>query len=265
MQKLTPNFSFSFEGIIWNMMLDELGEILILEIRQNQKHQVSFTAIELETGDVIWDGLEFEENWWVGMTALSKGILLLHTYKDNVDPEPKGLIAFDVLNQQICWMHEMFTYLKLAGNQVVGFNGSNKDKQYEIIGLTDGKREAVDESTVLLLHDGQKDIADTQYPLHYKEGTPYFDTCKTFLYNRLHLQAVNAIEYLELKNKIIVSYYIHDSKLVNYLLIMETEGDIIFHEPIQKNINAVGLETFFIVKNHLIFVKDKNEIFCYNL
>lgn len=265
MQKLTPNFSFSFDGIVWNMMLDETGEFLILEIRQNEKHQVSFTAIALETGTVMWDGLEFEENWWVGMTAFSNGMLLLHKYADNEDPEPKSLIAFDVIKQEVRWMHEEFTYLKLTNEQVLGFDASNKNKQYESINLIDGNRKAVDDESVLQLPIDKKLVEEALYPLHYKEGTAYFATCKTFLYNRLGLDAVNAIEYLEYNNRIIISYYIVEDKLANYLLIMDAEGLEFFHEPIQRNINAIGLETFFIVKNHLIFVKDKNEIFCYNL
>lgn len=246
-------------------MLDDREKILILEIRHNQKHQVSFTAIDLASGAVIWDGLEFEESWWVGMTAVSNGLLLLHTYVDNADPEPKGLIAFDVFKQEVRWMHENFSFLRLAEQHVVGINAGNNEKQYEIIELTGGRRETVEESAALHVKETAEGNNPTHYPHHYKESSTYFDTCKSFLYNRLHLQAVNAIEYLEINRWIIISYYVHDEGLVNYLLIMDEDGEVYLHEAIQKNINAVGLETFFIVENHLIFVKDKNEIFCYNL
>lgn len=247
------------------MMLDDRAKILILEIRHNQKHQVSFTAIDLASGSVIWDGLEFEESWWVGMTAITHGVLILHTYVDNADPEPKGLIAFDVYKQEVRWMHENFSFLRLAEQKVVGINTDDDDKRYETIELTGGRREAVEESIVLDVKENPEGHKLAHYPYHYKEGSAYFDTCKTFLYNRLHLQAVNAIEYLEVNHWIVISYYVHDEGLVNYLLIIDENGEIYLHEAIQKNINAVGLETFFIVENHLIFVKDKNEIFCYNL
>ncbi len=265
MQKLTPNFSFAFEGVVWNMMLDETGAFLILEIRHNQKHQVSFTAIELESGTVMWDGLEFEESWWVGMTAISKGVLLLHSYVDNADPEPKGMIAFDVFKQEVSWMHENFSYMKLAGELVVGLHAGEGEKYYETISLRSGERITVDENFVSHLKDDHQNAFVAQFPHHYKEDTPYFGTCRSFLDNRLGLKAVNAIEYLEVQPWIILSYYVRDEDLVNFLLIMDSQGEIFYHKPIQKNINAVGLETFFIVRNHLIFVKDKNEILCYNL
>src|SRR5690606_20156875 len=154
----------SLEGMIWNMMLDEEGKFLILEIRQNEKHRVNFTAIALDTGAVMWDGLEFEENWWVGMTAVSNGILLLHTYADNSDPEPKGLIAFDIINQEVCWVQDEFTYLKVAGNYVIGFDAGTKDKSYASISLTEGRREAVEEASVLQMQGLEKDALDAQYP-----------------------------------------------------------------------------------------------------
>ena len=252
------------------MLLDEQGEVLILEIRENDNHQVSFTALDLKSGNVLWDGLEFDENWWVGMTTIVQGVLLLHIYVDNSDPEPKGLIAFDIRQKKVCWTHNDFTYLNVQDNKVLGFKIIDQDKQYQTIDLMDGERYDVEEaqffqSNLSPKKDDESKL-ETQYPLHYKEGTSYFETCKSYLYNRLHLQAVKAIEYLEVNNRIIISYYTgDDNTLVNYLLVMDSEGEILYNEIIQGNINAVGLETFFIVKNQVIFVKEKNEIFSYNL
>lgn len=252
------------------MLLDEQGEVLILEIRENDHHQVSFTAIDLKSGTVLWDGLEFDENWWVGMTTIVKGILLLHTYVDNSDPEPKGLIAFDIQQKKVCWIHNDFTYLNVQENKVLGVTLIDQDKQYQAIDLLDGEKHTIEEEQFfqlnLSLKKDSESSLETKYPLHYKEGTSYFETCKNYLYNRLHLQAVKAIEYLEVKNRIIISYYTGNATtLVNYLLVMDSEGGILYNEIIQENINAVGLETFFIVKNQVIFVKEKNEIFSYNL
>lgn len=267
---LSANFSFCFDGKIWNMLLDSQSGTLILEIREEDKHQVSFTAIDLNSGEVLWDGLQFEDNWWVGMTLLTQGILILRTFADNADPEPKGLIAFDILKKEVCWSKIDFVFVKIYEDKIIGFVRHDEERIFQAIGLTDGVVESIDEASVFEPSNHNEKLIEHSwpltYPLHYVEGTEYFETCKTFLYNRLHLEAVKAIEYLEIENRIFISFYAKDGvRMVNYLLVIDLSGEIVFKEIIQKNINAIGLQTFFIVKNQVIFVKEKNEIFSFNL
>lgn len=265
---LSANFSFCFDGNIWNMLLDAYSGTLILEIREKDEHQVSFTAIDLESGEVIWDGLQFEENWWLGMTLISQGVLILHTFVDNADPEPKGLISFDILEKEVCWSKSDFVFLKMYEDKIIGFVTHDEERIFQAIGLRDGVVENINEATAF--DNSYRNEIEQKwpltYPLHYVEGTDYFETCKTFLYNRLRLEAVKAIEYLEIENKIIISFYSNEvDNMVNYLLVTDLSGEIVFNEIIQRNINAIGLQTFFIVKNQVIFVKEKNEIFSFDL
>src|SRR5690606_9545109 len=177
------------------------------------------------------------------------------------------LIAFDIHKKEVCWQAAGFTYLTIVNGAVVGRPQGEGDGSFKSIQLTDGSQEIVADEVIdsLFTEPGtkNKDITafSMTYPLHYKEGTAYFDTCREYIHNRFRREAVTAMDYIEYKGFIVISYYCReDEKLVNFLLITDLDGRLKFHEIIQGNINAVGMETFFIVKNQLIFVKEKNEI-----
>ncbi len=49
--------------------------------------------------------------------------------------------------------------------------------------------------------------------------------------------------------------------MANFLLIMREDGKILLTEKLESDLKAVGVSTFFIFENHLIFVRDKSELF----
>ena len=76
---------------------------------------------------------------------------------------------------------------------------------------------------------------------------------------------VACIEYLEIKDLIIVSVFLKDEGLANYLYAFDANGEVLIHEKLGEVLKGVALDTFFLYSGHLIYVKNKNELISYKI
>jgi hypothetical protein len=71
-------------------------------------------------------------------------------------------------------------------------------------------------------------------------------------------------EYLDESGLIFISYYMEEDKaLANYLLVVDTEGALLLHEKLDDQLSHIGLGTFMLVRDQLIFIKQKRELLSY--
>jgi hypothetical protein len=88
---------------------------------------------------------------------------------------------------------------------------------------------------------------------------------KTFLEQKLNLSPVGAFEYLEFDSRIFVSYYVMETGLANYLLIMDNDGEVLLHEKLAEQLKGIGMETFFVLSGCVFFVKNREDLVSYFL
>jgi hypothetical protein len=252
------------------MLSDPAGSKLLLEIRDSEKHEVSFTAIDLNEKRLMWDGLSFEESWWIGMSALQDDVLLLHQYEDSQNPENSQLFAVDVNSCEVLWAVTDFTFLNIVKGKVIGFTRKEEERYYSTIELKSGEIAAAGSLTAQLLEQNAQQEAQQmtagRFPLHYPEDNEYFATFRTFLEKQLGVQVVKACDYLEYGGLILISYYLYkDKSLTNYMVVFDQQGRALLHEKLDSQLPAVGMDTFFVINDQLIFICDKKEIKSYAL
>lgn len=255
---------YKFEGAVWNMLADPMARCLFLEIRNEDKHQVSFAAVDLESDRLIWKDITFEEPWWVGATATDGRTLVLHIYQDSQNPQYKSYFAVDVASQREIWQSGTFQVLGMEGESILGYEKQKDFLEYKLISAKDKTEKSLSKEEVeSLLSRENKNL---HYPFHYTETQPYFETIKQFVIQYTNTKPVRGCEYLEHQNLILISYYIHErSALANYLLVVDTEGQLYLQEVLDKNLSHIGLGTFFIANDKLVLVKEKNQLISYAL
>ena len=64
---------------------------------------------------------------------------------------------------------------------------------------------------------------------------------------------------------ILMSVFVKEDELANFLYGFSSDGELIFKETLGENLKGVGLDTFFIYSDHLIFVKNKKELTSYKI
>lgn len=252
--RLDLELSHAFHGIIWNTIADGRKERLFLEVRDPDRKTVSFSALNLRNNQWLWKDVTFEEPWWISMRAVEDDIMLLTVYADTGNPDKKSLVAYDVTSQRLVWWQNGFSVTSVNSMYVTGADARFPEKA-SYLDLFTGK----------LLTQIDFHLEDSQNfpvirPFQYKEGTEHFSTVKDFLHARWGISPVATIEYLEFESLIIMSVFLNEEGLANYLYVLNADGELLRKEKLGKDLKGVGLDTFYIFSGHLIFVKDKNEL-----
>ncbi len=241
------------------MVADGNNQRLFLEIRNPVDKTVSFSALNLQNNQWLWKDLVFEEPWWISLRAAEGDILLFTIYTDSNNPDKKSVLGYDVVKRNVAWWKNGFSLTSINRLSVIG-----EDAKFP------GKESILDLFTGQPLHRSEFDLVDSQNfpvirPFQYEEGTAYFDTVKDFLHSRLGILPVTTIEYLEIEDKIILSVFLKQEGLANYLYVLDADGEILISEELGNGLKGIGLDTFFVFSGHLIFVKNKNELLSYSI
>lgn len=256
---------------IWRMVSNETGEKWVIELRDITDHKVLYTIMEIKDTETFKQDLLIENAWWTGITAFQGDKLVVHQFEDSENPEMKGFYIWDIKDRKVIWSSENFVFVKLYNDEIYGYEKTSENREInKIISLTDQHVKIVEqnqfEQIVQQITEIQEKNKAITYPFYYPENHAYFATVVGFLQQLLNIHAVKGCEYIEFSKAIIISYYIIEDKLlVNYLLVINHQQEVQLHERIGSHEEGIGTDTFFIVKNRLIFIKEKYHLISYAL
>lgn len=258
----TPQFNFSqhFSGMIWSFLAVPEKDILVMEVRDDEKFQVTFSALNYSTNQFLWKDLSLKESWWVGLKAANKHLVLFDRFLTKGNPDHKSLIALDLTSKTIQWEIEEFSFFDWDDTTIFGYQTKEDvlpatiDVKTGVVTTTDWKAPLEKESVIA-------------NPTQYLEGSEHFDTVKRFIAHKTHFVAVKGVEYVEIADWIVVSVYHHenDGSLANYLLVFTKEGELQLQEKLGEKLQGLGTDTFFMLSGCLFFVKNRSELVAYTL
>lgn len=101
-----------------------------------------------------------------------------------------------------------------------------------------------------------------QVPQHYEENQDYFNDFQNFFQQQFNEKIAKGIDYLEGEDKLLFSYYLYDNGWKNYLRVCNLAFDTILLEQIAEG-DTIGYQTFTLLNEQLIFVKDKLKLKIY--
>ncbi len=257
----TPELYFSgaVSGIIWKTVVDPLHGRLFIESRDTSLKQVFFSALSLARRQWLWKEISFDEPWWISLEAVCKNQLLLTVYADTNNPDKKSLIVFDCEQQKISWWKNDFSVDLVAGDFIHG-----RDTKYghkELILEVKAGTEIARDSVVLQAPQN----FDIIRPFQYREGSEHFETIRSFLSSKAGILSVSVIEYCELDAFIVVSAFVKEEELANYLFVFTKTGEMVLKETLGEQLKGIASDTFFIFSDFLIFVKNKRELVSYKI
>ncbi|WPP48504.1 DUF4905 domain-containing protein [Catalinimonas niigatensis] len=257
--------SVSFPAKIWNLLTDHDAHYLYIELRDEEAHQVSFAAYRISEKKMTWQGLSFEENWWIGMCAADQDVLVLHTFEDTDNPEKKSYFAIHADTCQIIWESETLQVLDIKNGYIYGYERQQDETVYKCQAVKDYSEKWLSKEDALA--ELQNISIENKYihqPFHYTEDEAYFETVRKFVLEYLNQRPIKGCEYLAHQQLIFVSYYIEEDKaLANYLLVIDQEGTLQLHEKLDDQLSQIGWGTFMIVRDQLMFIKRKRELVSY--
>jgi hypothetical protein len=250
---MIKKFEHKFEGKIWNTAFGE--NTAVLEIRDENTRQVSFSALDLQHGEILWQELRPEKSWWLALVGIFGDYLMLHKYSSQQKPEPKGLVILNVQTSEIIQKIDNWIFFNCQDNILTVYQlDENNLPVYQEIMLEKLSKDSV-----------KATLSQNLSPTHYPEDSPHFPAIFSFLYRLLDIEAQKGIDYLEIDNKIVISYYIYSNKLFqNYLLVITHDRQILLNDLIAIT-EGIGIDTFTLQSDTLLYVKNENYFVGYEL
>jgi hypothetical protein len=250
---MKQKINHTFSGKIWNTTFG--GDFTALEIRNELSRQVSFSAINLLTGSVLWENVRPEKSWWLGLVGIFNKYLILHKYSSQQKPEPEGILILDIHSGEVIQRLDNWVFFDFKEDTLVVYQLEDNFPIYKNIKLSNNS---------IFVAESYHNVVVPSV-IHYPEDSPHFPTIFKFLYRLLGIEAQKAVDYLEISNKIIISYYIYREKsFQNYLLVTNRDREILLNDLIAET-EGVGIDTFTVKSDTLLYVKNETQFIGYEL
>jgi hypothetical protein len=262
-------FSILFDGTIWNILPDEAQQRLLIETRNADLQQAEVYSLDLQKEELLpLLPLPAGIHWWLGLEAACEGIAILHTYANEQDPGHTGVYGYDMGTGEALWQNTNVSYLGSKPGQVLVQDITSR--QVVLLSSTGGQvlQTSTPESELISSFEAyrQDRYKIPRFPLHYPAKHAYFEPVSHFIKIKTGHTAIEGADYLETDRYIIISYYtLEDTTLANRLLVTDTAGSIVLQDILALNLIGIGTDTFFILDQLLLFIKNKNELYSYVL
>ena len=230
------------------MMIDELSETLLLEIRENENRQVSFASLSLKTGQPWFTGYTNPERWLTGLEAGFDGVMLLHNYLSETGPAHKGLIAVDAFSGNTLWSNYNIAFDHLTTEGPVVYDTRMHPRKLFLADIKTGATTRIYEPSVYREVQNNLAVPDVisgeELALKISGLHPYGNTA----------------HYLDYNNERIISLHTLNGGMLNQLLLIFSDNKEVYRDLLNDNIQKMQPEAFIMHKNRLIYIKNKVEL-----
>ena len=247
-------------GIVWKILPDENGNYLVVESRDSEKRRTMFSVINLLKNDFQCTFDSLPKPWWVGLKAVGYEKAVVQIYKESNNPEMKGLYVIDLLNGKLLWHNDEKLFYTFENKEMMQVVMEKNDLVLLQTVLAESGK-IVKETAMEEWKENSVISTVSIFPLLYSEENTYYKTMKDFIEQHYQYRCVGPLEYLEHKNNIFISFYIlENDTLINILLVIDDEGNCLLHDRLMEGAAGIGMSSFFISNNKLIYIKNKTSI-----
>ena len=270
--RLTPGWTFSADSIIWRMVLAD-HDTLVGECRDPDQKVASFFCLDLSTGKVLWKDLRLDEQWWAGIEAVQKNVILLHAFAKPDMPEHKGIRAFDVTSGVQLWRNDDAAYWFAHGDRVIAYRDFFERRVGYEIDLQSG--------VLLKTYDGSlEQLHQLRRQASVEQSVPEVTLPEVFVEEKADPTLVvlvrketkgkeiaGSVEYVRQNDILLFNYHVQsrhgtlDPKLENNLVAYRLpNGRRIFADVIGRDLTGYVPDSFFIRGPFVLFIKDQRTL-----
>ena len=253
-KQLNPQFSETLPSDIWETALS--GNHLLIGSREGDRMEATFSLYDLQQHNFLWKSISFDESWWVSIYTFVDSIIVFQIFNDSQNIEARSLFGFEITKMEAVWSVDNVNVLGLSG-QMLKLKSQEAENEFFNINITTGEEIELDSEKI----DKENVSNGIILPFHYTEENPYFQTVKQFLAEFADLKLVGACDYLEYNGLILISAHEKlEQNLSNTLYVFDETGNLVLKETLAEQSKGLASDTFYIVNEQLIFVKEKREI-----
>ncbi len=268
--KIEENYIFTDGNNIWRLLLPEGGR-LVIETRETESKEVFFHCINVHTGQPIFENLQLDEKYWVGIETVKDGMIFFHKYSKPDMPGHKQLVAFEIETQKILWKSDEYTFLFYFQGKIYGYTNAFEGRRfYSVDALTGEFLEDLGTNAEDI--NGLREIArDSEDYSNFSFTQKLFENPAVAAMLRNYYpvdEIVKDVEFVEIGDSILFNYHtrLPEKKMRNTFKILDKPTNtIIFEKVINKETNNYAPDSFFLFKNLLLLLSEKKNLIVYNL
>jgi len=248
---LNPVIDHAFSGLIWKLEIDAAIELIFAETRNSENRTVAFSSFSLKTGQVYFLEVMMEEKWLTGMEGARKGVLFLHGYKSEQSPEHKSIIALDGLTGKQLWADYNLSVEAFTKDGLLAADQRFQTKRIVLLDYQTG-------NIITQVNSPQDDQQEIQYP--YMLGL--LPQNLAALINGTISGEISCLKY---NSYLIISLHtLNKGNLMQELYVIKNEK-LVYRDLLNENIQKLQPEAFVLIKNHLVYIKNKTALKVLNL
>ncbi len=265
---LYRNYTYSNKRQIWRI-IPAGPDKLVIEERDPETREVFFSCIDMNSGKIILENLQFDEKFWVGVEEVYKDVIFFHKYQKPDLPGHADIIAYDINKKEELWHSDEYLFSLVYDNKIYCFRNFYESKKYYQLDYYTG--ELISELSDDFNQIGHlKDLRESEvyknyrFPEVYNHSGNEIDSIIEGL--RSELLISGKIDYFVTRDLLLLSYHtiLNDGKLQNNFRALDIKSKmVIFDEILNKEITNYIPDSFFLINDLVFLLKEKETLFVF--
>jgi hypothetical protein len=263
--KIQNKYTFSNNRQIWRIIPGGEDK-LVIEERDAKSKEVFFSCVEMETGKIIINSLQFEEKFWIGIEDVYKDVIFFHKYNKPDMPGHSNIIAYDINERRELWHTEKYLFSLVHNNNLYCFKNEFEGRKYYKLNYRTG--DIIEE-----LGNDLPSISELKESRNSEiyEGYKFPNVLSKFTQEESDIFSLiisddiitGKIDYTLVKDLILTSYHkvLDNGKLQNQFIALEIPSKkIIFKTTLNKEITNFIPDSFFLINDLIFLLKEKEQL-----
>lgn len=261
-------YSFSEGHQIWRIQISSTDKLLI-ETRDLEQKEVRFSSLNLNTGEEYFKGMQPDEKFWIGIEAVCRDSMFLHYFQRPDMPLHQGISVRSLVTGQMLWENRECRLLFLSPKGAFSQSGD----RLLLLNSCDGSLikdygTLSEEELNSLRNESQnnQDYSDYAYPVDL--GSLKDQRIKNWLNNKLiNFDIEGEVQVLLVGGYLLSAFHAMENEgLAVYFIAFNLENDSeILRERLNKRVNAVASDLFFMKGSVLLLMKEKTELIAFRV
>ncbi len=270
-KQLEASWEFSTNGILWRLIPSSDG-YFVGEDRDVDAKTVSFFCLDRLTGAIHWQGLTFEEPWWMGIEDVHHGVILFHGYAAPDMPDHRMITAVGCASGRVLWSNRKLQFLLAHGDRVYGAEERRDGRSFFAMDLLDGTvvGEPGEEEIVRLRAEAERvtvglpdPVADSEVPEPIRR-----------VLNRIAIgeEPASADALSDAGDAFVVTCHARSGGTVetplfrqDLLVVSKHDGRVLYRDVLVEGAASVVPETFFFIGGMFYYIRERKTLKGLNL
>ncbi|MDH7516441.1 MAG: DUF4905 domain-containing protein [Bacteroidota bacterium] len=273
-----PAWIYRPDGVLWLFRFSRHGRI-ICEIRDPVRRTAWFSCLDERDGKPLWDGLAFDEPWWIGIEEAHEPHVYFHGYRRPDLPGHLGVMAVEIESGRKVWERGDVTYLFAFDDAVYVVRRGFETTRYFALDPCNGSllhdlgEDGIALQSLRLVHDERDVCRACEYPSPLDIEPSAADAEVGIVSRFLDLSSMQGTpEVLTRGSFIIASWHapsagcVHPGTLDQHIAFLDRQtGEILFQDVIHRGISVPLADSFLVKGDMLLYVKDDHQLTAHHL